>query len=154
MSRPEEAAAIFKKGFNCSESVLSVFAKDYGLSVSKAQKIASGFGGGIGRMAETCGAVTGAVMAIGLHSGMYYPKDPFKSNEVTYQLVGEFLRRFKAKHNTVICRELLGYDISNRQTLLEVRKLGLFRSVCPQFVKDAVEIAEALIKEHPAPKKS
>ncbi len=149
--KSEKAVATFKKGFNCSQSVLSAFAADYGLSIINAQKIAAGFGGGIGRMAETCGAVSGAIMALGLHYGMS-SEDPFSSNEATYQLVGEFLQRFKARHKTVVCRDLLGYDISNRQTLLEVRKLGLFRTVCPPFVRDAVEIMEALIKEHPSPK--
>ena len=145
MTKAEDAVSIFRKGFNCSQSVLSAYAKDYGLTTIKAEKIAAGFGGGIGRMADTCGAVTGAIMIIGLKSGMS-TKDPLKANEVTYDLVSEFVRKFKVRHKSILCRELLGYDISNRQTLLEVRKLGLFRSVCPAYVKDAVDILEGLLK--------
>ncbi|MCX6005711.1 MAG: C-GCAxxG-C-C family protein [Chloroflexi bacterium] len=146
MNKAETAVATFKQGFNCSQSVLSVFTEELGLDGQAAAKIASGFGGGIGHMAETCGAVTGAVMVIGLKNGMSIKDSPFKSNQLVYEAIDPFIKEFVRRNKSVKCRDLLGCDISDHETLLKARKDGLFQTLCPKFVNDAVEIVESVVK--------
>ncbi len=145
MCRADKAVATFKKGFNCTQAVLSTFGEEYGLGPLVALRVAAAFGGGMGRMGKTCGAVTGAFMVIGLKYGMTKPED-LQSNERAYGSVNEFVEKFKSLNKSIICRELLGYDISNRDTLIEVRNKGLFHLICPKYVRDAVEIVESLIQ--------
>ena len=95
-------------------------------------------------MGETCGAVTGAFMAIGLKYGMTQAKDE-AARDKTYKLAHEFANRFKERHRSIICRELLGYDLSKPEERKAAYDKGLFTSLCPQFVRDAVEIVEQLL---------
>jgi len=104
------ALACFKEGFNCSQSILSVYGAEYGISRDMALKIACPFGAGIGRMAEVCGAVTGAFMVIGLKYGNTDAKN-ISAKGNTYQLVSKFADRFKARNGTINCGELLGCDL-------------------------------------------
>jgi C_GCAxxG_C_C family probable redox protein len=144
MDKSEQAIATFNQGYNCSQSVLSAFSLEYGLDHLMAFKIGSAFGGGMGRQGATCGAVTGAFMVMGLKYGMTFAEDR-KSIEKTYELVNEFTAKFKERHGSVICRDLLGCDISNRENLLQARKQGLFQNLCPAYVKTAVEILEEIL---------
>jgi C_GCAxxG_C_C family probable redox protein len=146
MNKADIAVATFTKGFNCAQAVLSAFNKELGLDNQTAAKIASGFGGGIGHMAETCGAVTGAIMVIGLKKGMSIQDSPFKSNQVVYAAIDPFIKEFVKRNKSVKCRELLGCDISDHATLLKARKDGIFQTLCPRFVHDAVEIVENIVK--------
>lgn len=95
-------------------------------------------------MGETCGAVTGALMAIGLKYGMTQAKDE-AAREKTYKLTQEFASKFKARHNSMVCRELLGYDLSKPEERKAAHDKGLFSTLCPKFVRDAVEIVEPLL---------
>jgi len=124
--------------------VLSSFGEDLGLEQGLAFKVAGAFGGGMARMGETCGAVTGAFMAIGLKYGMTQAKDE-AARDKTYKLAHEFANRFKERHRSIICRELLGYDLSKPEERKAAYDKGLFTSLCPQFVRDAVEIVEQLL---------
>jgi C_GCAxxG_C_C family probable redox protein len=142
MTRTETALSRFEEGFNCSQAVVSVFAGDLGLDEEAALRIAAGFGGGMGRMAETCGAVTGAIMVLGLRHGT--ATTDRESKERTYQQVAEFVRRFKARNGTVICRELLGCDLSTPEGLQRAYDENLFTTLCPKFVQDAVEVLEVM----------
>lgn len=144
MSKKAAAVETFGKGFNCSQAVLSVFCEELGLDSRTAARIASGFGGGIGHMAETCGAVTGAVMVISLKKGMTIPDHPFKSNQLVYATIDPFIKEFIKRNKSVKCRDLLGCDISDNETLLKARENGLFQTICPKLVSDAVEIIEGL----------
>jgi C_GCAxxG_C_C family probable redox protein len=145
MNKADIAVTTFKKGFNCAQAVLSAFNKELGLDDQAAARIASGFGGGICHMAETCGAVTGAIMVIGLKKGMSIQDSPFNSNQVVYASFDPFVKEFVKRNKSVKCRELLGCDISDHETLLKARKDGIFQTLCPSFVHDAVEIVEKLI---------
>ncbi len=106
--------------------------------------MAGAFGGGMARMGETCGAVTGALMVIGLKYGMTQAKDE-AARDKTYKLAQEFAERFKARHKSMLCRELLGYDLSKPEQRKAAFDKGLFTTICPQFVRDAVEIVEQLL---------
>lgn len=141
----EEAVRVFNSGMNCSQAVFSALAEDSGLDRSQALRIASCFGGGM-RCGEVCGAVTGALMALGLYGGYDSQEDPdakAKSNALAL----EFERRFIGKNGSILCRELLGYNLSVPEEMEILKSMGLFSSVCPKMVADAVTLAETLLAE-------
>lgn len=142
MSRVETAVSRFAEGFNCSQAVLSAYVERFGLGDETALKIAAGFGGGMGRMAETCGAATGAFMVLGLEHGQASPEP--KAKEAVYARIREFADRFKARHGSLGCRELLGCDISTDEGVQRARELQFFTKTCPQFVRSACEILEEM----------
>jgi len=143
VSKSEHAIEQFRAGLNCSQAVLGEYAEENGVDYGSALKIACGFGGGIGRMGCTCGAVTGAVAVIGLRACGPDPLDPMTKARV-YSLVRSFVERFEAKHQTVSCRELLGCDISTAEGFAEVQRTGVLETRCPSFVEDAIEILEEM----------
>jgi len=143
MNRTEIALSRFAEGFNCSQSVLSAYAE--GIDRETALKIASGFGGGMGRMAETCGTVTGAFMVLGLKFGAASPDREAK--ERVYGKVREFADRFKARNSSLDCRDLLGCDISTTEGHQAARDRNLTATTCPKFVRDAIEILEEMLAE-------
>jgi len=145
-AKSKQAVRKFRKGFNCSQAVLSVYAEEFGLCRETALKIACGFGGGMGRMALTCGAVTGAFMVIGLKYGNVDANEK-EIKEKTYGLVREFTSRFEKRNGSSICRELLGCDISEPEGLRSAKENGLFTSVCPGLVRGAVEILEEMLEK-------
>ena len=144
MSRVELAVSCFKQGFSCCQGVLSTYGPRFGLERGLALKVASGLGGGIGHLGETCGVVTGAIMVIGLKHGGTVAEDEV-SQEKTFSLISQFLERFKARHGSILCRELLGYDISTPEGLQTVKDKGLFDKLCPSFVRDSAEILEKIL---------
>lgn len=144
MSKAEKAKEQFEKGFSCAPAVLSTYSEQLGLGKELALKIACGFGGGIGRMGRTCGAVTGAVMAIGLKRGQVDLADE-ESRQKTHKLAKKFIDKFTAVHGSIECKELLGYDLSSARGLKAARESGVFENKCPGFVYDAACILEDVL---------
>jgi C_GCAxxG_C_C family probable redox protein len=144
MSRAQEAVQYFKQGFSCSQAVLAAVSEPLGLEREKALKIAQAFGGGMARMGLTCGAVTGAMLAIGLKHGRTRPEDE-EARERTYRLVHDLLRQFQARHGSIVCRELIGVDLSTPEGHNLGAERGVFDNLCPAFVSDAVEILERIL---------
>ncbi|KPU27707.1 C_GCAxxG_C_C family protein [Caloranaerobacter sp. TR13] len=142
MNKKDYAISCFNKGFNCSQAVLSMFSKELGLSSEIALKISCGFGGGM-KQGETCGAVTGALMVIGLKYGPKDPEDKL-AKEKTYTLIEEFLKKFRLRNGSVICKELLECDISTEEGMRIAEEKELFVTQCPKFVVDAIEIIEEI----------
>ena len=138
----ETAVSVFGKSFNCAQSVFSAFAAQFGLPGRTALKLASPFGGGVARRGETCGAVTGALLVLGLVRGADTPT----GKEAIYQLSQEFMRRFEAKHGTLLCRALLDCDISTPEGWQKAQEAGRLTSVCPVLVRDAAEIVQTLLE--------
>jgi C_GCAxxG_C_C family probable redox protein len=143
MNNVDNAVACFKEGFNCSQAILSTYGPEFGLARETALKLASSFGSGM-RMAQTCGAVTGALMAIGLKYGHIHSADK-KSRERTYRLVEQFIEKFKSRNGSVVCRELLGCDVCTPDGYNTAIEKGLFRNFCPKMVQDAAEILEEIV---------
>lgn len=139
----EQAVACFNEHFNCAQALLSVYAPDLGMARDTAFRIATAFGGGMGRMGETCGAVTGAFMVVGLKYGRDKADDK-QSKERTYELVKEFVNRFVSRHGSILCRELLGCDLSTPEGRQFAKDHKLVESVCPQYVRTAAEIIEEI----------
>lgn len=140
----DQALASFKEGLNCSQAVLSSFAGDFGLDKDMALKLGTGFGAGMGRTGHRCGAVTGAYMVIGLKYGATTGQDR-TAKELTYQKVREFNDQFEGRNKTVTCRKLLKCDISTPEGFEEAKQKGLFTTICPKMVRDAVEILEEMM---------
>jgi len=115
-----------------------------GLNREIALKISQAFGGGMAQMGETCGAVTGAFMVIGLKYGRTRADDD-EAKAKTCSLVKEFAEQFKARNGTIICRELLGCDIGTPEGNRVAKDKELFSTVCPSFVRDAVDILEKIL---------
>jgi C_GCAxxG_C_C family probable redox protein len=145
MCNPNCAVKCFNNGFNCAQAVLSTYSEQFGVDKTTALKIAGSFGGGMGHIGETCGAVTGAFMLIGLKYGKVQ-KDDNAARERTYSLVKEFANQFKAIHGSVKCTELLGYDLSTTDGLRAASEANLWNTVCAKLVKDSAQIIEELIE--------
>jgi len=96
------------------------------------------------RTGETCGAVTGALMVVGLHYAKMR-KDDDGSRERAYALAQEFMDAFQERNRSLLCRDILGVDVSTPEGMRTVRERDLFRTVCPKFVRDAAEILEGLV---------
>ncbi|MEN6473299.1 MAG: C-GCAxxG-C-C family protein [Syntrophaceae bacterium] len=141
--RAQQAVAVFRDGFNCSQAVLAVFAEDFGLERPTALRLACGFGGGM-RMGGPCGALSGACMAIGLKYGKTRADDN-QARDKTYALVQQLAARFRALHGTILCRDLIGCDISTPQGYEEAKQKKVFLEICPGLVADAVKILEELL---------
>ena len=144
MSKAKEADKQFEKGYSCAPSVLSAYSEQFGLKKELALRIACGFGGGIGRTGGTCGAVTGAVMVIGLKHGQADVADD-KSRQETHKLVKEFIDKFEALHRSVECRELIGYDLSKPDEFESARASSDVERKCRGFVHDAARILEDVL---------
>lgn len=142
MSKAVQAVKCFNKGFNCSQSVFSTYCGQLGLDSESALKIACGFGAGMGRLSETCGAVSGAYMLIGLKYGQSSPDDK-QAKEKTYELVRIFADRFEQRNKTTNCEELLGvHHLTGDKTIAAER----VRTICPKMIRDAAEIIEELLE--------
>ena len=142
----ESTVELFQDGLNCCQSILTVYGGLLGLARESALRLGTGFGGGMARHGEVCGAVTGAIMVIGIKFGMTN-KSNSEARDKTYELVTEFIEKFKAKHNSIICREILGCDISTEEGRETANKDNLFSSRCPEFVRTSAEILEEIFEK-------
>lgn len=143
MDNADKAAATFREGFSCSQAVLETYCGRFGLDRMLAYKIGSGFGGGM-HLDQTCGAVTGALMVIGLKYGRTRADD-IETKMKTARIVAEFGKKFKARHGSIGCTELLGCNISTLEGYKEAKKKDLFKQLCPKFVVTAVEILDEML---------
>ncbi len=143
-SRINLAVKCFKEGFNCSQAVFSTYSELFGVSKNIAYRVSSGFGAGIGRLQEVCGAVLGAVMLVGLKYGKI-KSDDIEAHERTYREARKFCESFKNINGTINCRELLGCDISTPEGLKYAKENNLFSTKCARSVEDAAMIIEELL---------
>ncbi|CCO07866.1 C-GCAxxG-C-C family protein [Desulforamulus hydrothermalis] len=146
MNQVEKAVKLFEEGYLCSQAILATYGPEFGISRETALKLSAPFGGGVARMAETCGAVNGAFMVLGLKYGHTEARDG-QTKEKAYAIVKEFVNEFEAKNGTITCKELLNCDISNNDELKRAREEKLFTTICPKLVKDAAEILDRILKD-------
>ena len=141
----ELASARFAGGHSCSQSLLLAYASPLGIEPGMAARIAAPFGSGMARMGWTCGAVTGALMVIGLRCGHEAAGDT-EAKERTYAVAREFISQFDGRNGSLVCRELLGHDVSTPEGLESARADALFGSRCPKLVRDATEIVARVLE--------
>ena len=145
MNHVDKAEEYFNNNFNCSQAVFTTFATEMGLDEEVALKIATQFGGGA-RKGEMCGAVSGALMALGLKYGHCHSENTEEKSKA-YKIAEDFMNRFIEKKGTVVCRELLGYDVSKTEDMQKIKELNLFKTVCPEMIRCATSIVEQMINE-------
>jgi len=145
MDKKQSAMDLFGKQFNCAQAVAGALAEETGVSLETALKAAACFGGGM-RCGEVCGAVTGALMALGFRFGSAKENDA-EGKAAAYKRSVAFIEAFKAKNDTVLCRELLGYNPGVPEDAAKIKELNLHDKVCNQAILDAVEIAEEIIAQ-------
>jgi C_GCAxxG_C_C family probable redox protein len=133
----EKAVEHFGEGYNCAQSVLLTMFEHWGCKNDLVPKVATGFGGGIGRCGSVCGALTGGVLALSIRYGTN--EASVEERIKAYEVVQEFYRRFEKQNGSVLCRELIGYDLSDPKQLDEAHKAKVSEEKCDAFVRKAVE---------------
>lgn len=148
MSKGDIAKQNFLNGYNCSQAVLLAFCEDFGLENETALKISEPFGGGMGRMREVCGTVTGMFMVLGLAMGNSDAKDGSTKKNV-YKSVQELAEKFKQDNGSIICRELLGLQKANKESYVPSERTTEYykKRPCPELCKYAADILEEYLKE-------
>ena len=146
MTHKEKALNYFEDKFHCSQSVLAAFADECELTEEQALKLGACFGGGM-RHGEVCGAVTGALMVLGMLYGQCDASD-LESRMRANKVNDEMMKRFREMNGTYICNDLLGCDISTPQGVQHALDNKLFVEFCPKMVESAVEILEEIISEN------
>lgn len=142
MNPEEKAVDTFIHGHNCCQAVAMTIGEQHGIDPEISKRMGRAFGGGMGRLGLVCGAVSGALMAIGLalESTTDERATRLKSNE----FAREFVQRFIDRYDTILCKELLGADMLTPEGKEKIEKEKLFDTLCPKLVQSAVEIFQEL----------
>jgi len=143
-SKTENALELFRGGMNCAQAVVLVFGEEHGIDRETAARISCGFGGGMGRLQETCGAVTGSFMVLGLSICGKVTSNR-ERKERTYSAIQKFSEKFNAMNGTMNCRLLMKADLRTEEGLKEIEEKNLTGVVCEKCISDAISIVEELI---------
>lgn len=144
--RSEIAMTKFSEGYNCAQSVFYAFCEVLNFEKDLALKMVCGFGAGMGRKQEVCGAVTGAIVVIGTKFGRGLEEERI-ATELTYQKTRQLMDRFTAKHGTFICRKLIdGCDLATQEGQKQFKETDLLNTICKPCVQSVVEILEDLMQ--------
>ncbi|MGN0293423.1 MAG: C-GCAxxG-C-C family protein [Lachnospiraceae bacterium] len=145
----EQAGDLFMEGFNCCQSVFAAFAPRFGITREAALKLSCSLGGGVGRMREVCGTVSGMALLVSLCNGNTNPEDS-DAKEENYRTVRMLSDIFREKQGTIICRELLGIEKAETQARPQDRTAAYYSSrPCPHLVHDAAVIVEHYLDYYP-----
>ena len=149
MSKKDIAIALFEEGFNCAQAVSAAFCEETGMSKDAMVKLASGFGGGFGRLREVCGAVSGMVIVANILYGYESPTD----NEAKmnyYKDIQSIILEFKARNGSYVCHDLLNLpENDSKSPVPEKRTAEYYRKrPCKELVGEAADILEKFIAEH------
>jgi C_GCAxxG_C_C family probable redox protein len=139
------AKELFSKGYNCSQSVFAAFCDETGLDMDTALKISSSFGGGMGRLREVCGAVSGMFMVVGMKYGYTDPSDK-KAKTEHYKLIQDLAKQFEKENGSIVCRELLGLSVKADIPVPEDRTESYYKKrPCAELVENAARILDEYI---------
>lgn len=149
MSRREKAEALFLEGYNCAQAVVIAFEDLHGLDRATAAKLASSFGGGMARLREVCGSVSGMFMVAGLVYGYDDPKAKEEKAE-HYARIQKLAADFTAEYGSIVCRDLLGLSEKKQAPIPEERTAEYYKKrPCKTIIGKAAEIMDAYMKEYP-----
>lgn len=137
--KTEYALTHFGNGFNCAQSVLCAFSNEIGLTEDQLSRITSGFGAGMGKLQETCGAVTGAFMVLS-YLGCTDTNMPAKQKDDINNEIRNFAKQFFKSHNSIKCRDLTGYDLLNEEEYNKAKEEGVFDKKCTGYIGTAIEL--------------
>ena len=140
----EQIADLFIRGQDCGQVFFERYAGRYGFSAKDANLMTACFGGGNG-IGETCGAVLGAMMVIGLEYG-HKGADDMEQKEILMAKRAEFMQKWKAKRGSSLCNDLLGHDIGTPEGFAKVIEEGLLTDLCPLIVLDAMEVLDGMLR--------
>jgi C_GCAxxG_C_C family probable redox protein len=143
-SKEDIAIEKFRSGLNCAQSVVVAFVNYFGYDAKHAMNLSIGFGGGIGRLQKTCGAISGAVMVLGMYNSNKIA-DMSLRKEQTYEMVQDFVKKFKKLNGNSDCRLLLNCDLNSEDGHSLYTKLNLREKVCEKCIIDAVRLLEELV---------
>jgi C_GCAxxG_C_C family probable redox protein len=143
MNEIEKAVELRDEGFSCSQAVCAAFCDNFGLDKNQALKISSAFGGGM-HLNQTCGAVTGAFMVLGLKYGRI-KADDINAKMKTIRVANEFAEKFKSRHHSISCTELMGSDLSTKEGFEQAVKNDAFKKLCSKYVRSAAEILTEML---------
>ena len=147
MDHAEEAGRLFREGYNCAQAVCCAFCDRTGMTEAEAARLSSSFGGGMGRLREVCGTVSGALLVLGIVKGYDDPADP-QAKAAHYRLVQEYARRFREKNGSIVCRELLaGVPVTPGGTPEERTPDFYARRPCLRLAREAAGILEEMLDE-------
>ncbi len=147
MDHAKEAQRLFREGYNCAQAVFCAFCDETGLSIDAAARLSSSFGGGMGRLREVCGAVSGALMALGQIRGYSDPTDP-ALKAAHYRAVQELARRFREREASIVCRDLLKGIPVLPGDVPEARTPDFYtRRPCLRLIGEAAAILDDMLKE-------
>ena len=147
MDHAKEAERLFLEGYNCAQAVFCAFREETQMDIETAARTSSSFGGGMGRLREVCGAVSGALLALGMLKGYSDPHDPEEKRK-HYARVQELAARFKEKNGTIVCRELLKDVPVSAGPVPEERTPEFYqRRPCLRLIREAAAILEAMIQD-------
>lgn len=143
------AMNFFKQGYNCSQAVLLAFAEECGLDTNTAAAISSSFGGGMGRLREVCGSVSGMFMVAGILYGYTDPQDA-EGKKAHYARIQELAEAFRKENGSIVCRELLGLTVKTQPPVPEERTEQYYKKrPCAELVGCSARILGEYLKEHP-----
>jgi len=146
MKKSEMALKLFEDNFNCAQSVLAPFAESMGMDADAALRVSSGFGAGIARQGNVCGAVTGGLMVIGLKYGKDLSSGP-EAKELCYHKTDIFLQSFAKSLGSTVCTDLLEQNPDEPVNWNKIQEEGKFKTHCPVFVETAVLLLEEILKD-------
>lgn len=149
MSKKELAMEYFSKGYNCSQSVVLAYQEYFSLDQDSLAKIAGSFGGGMGRLREVCGAMSGIAFVLGQLYGYSDPKAKEEKN-AHYARIQELAKKFEEKNGSIVCRELLGLSIKHDVPQAAERTEEYYKKrPCKEIVGIAAELVEEYIAANP-----
>ena len=147
MTRKERAMQNFLEGYNCTQSIILAFEDLITIDIDTALKIASPYGGGMGRLREVCGSVSGMFMVLGYIKGYDDPKD-YEGKKQLYEHVQELARRFEEQNGSIVCRDLLGLSVKKESAQPSLRTEEYYKKrPCKEIIGCAAEILEEYLKE-------
>lgn len=141
----ERAIETFRSGLNCSQAVFTAYSEKLNYDNDLALSVSCGFGGGMGRLQETCGAITGSFMVLGVHTCKRHTDNKTRKEE-TYKMVQEFSKQFKQINGTTDCIDLLRVDLKTEEGNQIAKEKNLFGTVCEKCISDSIRIIDDLIK--------
>lgn len=138
------AIELFRSGLNCAQAVLTAYSDELKVDKKYTAAVACGFGGGMGRLQGTCGAVTGSYMVLGIFNSNLYPDNDVSKDE-SYTMIQKFSEKFISMNGSIDCKSLLKCEIKSAEGRKWAKENKIFETVCEKCIVDSVKIIEELV---------